>query len=67
MPYDSIKLQGDFLLVRTGRMQRGRPQWLWMKREDQAAQSNVDPAVTEPWSVLSGLWIEDLATTDGHP
>ncbi|MCE5278113.1 MAG: non-homologous end-joining DNA ligase [Planctomycetaceae bacterium] len=56
-----VKLHGVFLLVRSSAKAGGRDQWLLMKKDDAAAQTHVDVARTEPYSVLSGLWIEDLA------
>lgn len=56
-----IKLQGRFVLVRTGRSEKGKADWLLMKKKDQAAQKSPDPRETDPYSVVSGLWIEDLA------
>jgi hypothetical protein len=31
-----------------------------MKKRDLASQDAVDPLDTEPYSVISGLWAEDL-------
>ncbi|MCF8106792.1 MAG: hypothetical protein K9K64_15015, partial [Desulfohalobiaceae bacterium] len=59
------KLQGDFVLVRTGRDQQGKEQWLLIKKKDAVANSQVDPLQAEPYSVLSGLWIEDLEDASG--
>ncbi|MFP4054518.1 MAG: DNA polymerase ligase N-terminal domain-containing protein, partial [Phycisphaerae bacterium] len=61
-----VKLQGRYLLVRTGKQSNGKPQWLLMKREDAAAQASVDPVETEPYSVISGLWVEDLQEAGEH-
>ncbi len=58
------KLQGDFVLVRTGLDRQGKEQWLLIKKRDAVANSLVDPLQTEPYSVLSGLWIEDLAESE---
>ncbi|MCF8039529.1 MAG: hypothetical protein K9K79_09460 [Desulfohalobiaceae bacterium] len=55
-----VKLQGDFVLVRTGLDRQEKEQWLLIKKKDAVASSRVDPLQTEPYSVLSGLWIEDL-------
>lgn len=63
------KLRGRFALVRTsGR--RGEPtpkqtQWLLIKKQD--VHATTDGAVVDdaPWSVLSGLTIEELANADG--
>ena len=55
-----VKLQGDFVLVRTGLDRQGKEQWLLIKKRDAVASSLVDPLQTEPYSVLSGLWIDDL-------
>ncbi len=70
---DGVKIRGGFVLVRTsGRGRAGKAgtkvaagekeQWLLIKHKDDCADPHADPTRTEPESVLSGLWIEDLAT-----
>jgi hypothetical protein len=39
----------------------GKEQWLLVKKKDDAADERADPVRTEPQSVISGLWVEDLA------
>jgi bifunctional non-homologous end joining protein LigD len=59
------KLQGAYLLVRTERQGgddgQEQEQWLLRKEADEAAQDAVDPLRAEPWSLRSGLWIEDVS------
>ena len=55
-----VKLQGTFILVRSGKQEDGKVPWLLMKKNDTAARKSPDPREIEPWSVISGLWIEDL-------
>lgn len=56
-----VKLQGRFLLVRTGGGDGEPAQWLLTKRRDETAWPAADPLANEPYSVLTGLWIDDLA------
>ncbi|MFP4105514.1 MAG: non-homologous end-joining DNA ligase [Phycisphaerae bacterium] len=58
---DGVKLHGAFKLVRSGKDDSGKNQWLLMKRKDASAHSGMGPTEAEPYSVLSGLWVEDLA------
>ena len=57
------KLRGGFALQRT----RGgeKPQWLLIKRRDDAAQPGSDVVVEEPRSVFSGLTLEQLLAEEG--
>ena len=52
------KLRGGSTLHRT----RGgaKPQWLLIKRRDEAADAGADPVAARPESALSGRTIEDL-------
>jgi bifunctional non-homologous end joining protein LigD len=61
---EGVKLHGAFDLVRTRPAADGKIQWLLIKKKDEAALPQVDPLVTEPYSVLSGLWVEDLAEAE---
>jgi DNA ligase D-like protein (predicted 3'-phosphoesterase) len=56
---DGVKLHGGYLLQRTdaGR----KPQWLLIKRRDDAADEHADPLATQPESVLSGRTVEEVA------
>ncbi len=56
------KLRGGFALQRTGR--GGKPQWLLIKRKDEAAEPGSDVAAEHPQSVLSGAALEDLLEDD---
>lgn len=58
---EGVKLQGAFVLVRTGKTDQGKSRWLLMKKGDAAAHGDPDPLEDEPYSVLSGLRLEDLA------
>ena len=53
------KLRGGYTLRRT----RGgdKPQWLLVKRRDEAADARRNPVSTQPESVLSGRTVEDVA------
>ena len=52
------KLRGGFALQRTGR--GAKPQWLLIKRKDEAAEPGSDVAAERPESVLSGTSLEQL-------
>ena len=52
------KLRGGFALQRTGR--GAKPQWLLIKRKDDAAEPGSDIAAERPESVLSGTSLEQL-------
>ncbi len=52
------KLQGGFALQRTRRGEK--PQWLLIKRRDQAARSGSDVVAERPESVHSGLTLAEL-------
>ena len=52
------KLRGGYTLHRTGG--GAKPQWLLIKRRDEAADSRRNPVSTQPESVLSGRTIEQL-------
>ena len=56
---DGEKLRGGWTLHRTGG--GAKPQWLLMKRRDEAADPGGDPVRTRPESVKSGRTIEQLA------
>lgn len=62
-----MKLQGRFLLVRTRSGDEDDPRRLIIKMKDEAAceHADVDPLRNEPWSALSGLWVEDLVEAEG--
>jgi DNA ligase D-like protein (predicted 3'-phosphoesterase) len=56
---DGVKLFGGYTLHRT---QAGaKPQWLLIKRRDEAADERADPVATHPESVLTGRTVEELA------
>jgi len=54
------KLHGRFVLVRRGRDGRGKPQWLLLKKRDEAAQPGWDPE-DHPRSVRSGRTNDEVA------
>jgi DNA ligase D-like protein (predicted 3'-phosphoesterase) len=54
------KLSGGFALQRTGR--GGKPQWLLIKRRDEAARPGSDVAAEQPRSVLSGRSLDEVAS-----
>ncbi|MES1172992.1 MAG: DNA ligase D [Myxococcales bacterium] len=64
---DGFKLHGRFALVATGRRKASGPndkksnEWLLIKKQDAFAHPPGDILVEQPYSVLSGLTISDLA------
>ena len=52
------KLRGGFALQRTGRGEK--PQWLLIKRRDEAAVPGSDVVAEQPGSVLSGKALDEL-------
>jgi hypothetical protein len=48
------KLRGGFALQRTGRGDAKKPQWLLIKRKDDAARPGGDVVVERPESVVTG-------------
>lgn len=58
------KLQGGWVLVRTGRRGEGRPAWLLIKHRDQYA-SKRDVAEEEPRSVVSNRLLVEIARDEG--
>ncbi|HEY2716643.1 MAG TPA: DNA polymerase ligase N-terminal domain-containing protein [Solirubrobacterales bacterium] len=56
------KLRGGFALQRTNR--GDKPQWLLIKRKDDAAAPGSDVAAERPESVLSGSSLEQLLAAD---
>ncbi len=54
------KLAGGFALQRTGR--GGKPQWLLIKRKDDAALPGSDLVAEQPRSVLSGRTLDEVAS-----
>jgi bifunctional non-homologous end joining protein LigD len=63
---DGVKLLGAFNLVRTGVDDSGKEQWLLIKKLGDTADTQASPVRTEPQSVLSGLWTEDLRAAAKH-
>ena len=61
------KLRGRFGLIRTsgrkGSEETKQPQWLLVKKTDEHIQT-ADVTESQPWSVLSGLRVEQLAERD---
>ena len=53
------KLEGGFVLQRTGPA-RDKAQWLLLKRRDEQARPGSDVVVEQPASVLSGRTLEDV-------
>lgn len=64
---DGFKLHGRFALVATGRRKASGPgdkkgnEWLLIKKQDKFAHPPGDVLVEQPYSVLSGLTIVELA------
>jgi DNA ligase D-like protein (predicted 3'-phosphoesterase) len=52
------KLRGGFALQRTGK--GAKPQWLLIKRKDEAARPGSDVAAEDPRSVLSGRSLNEV-------
>ena len=57
---DGEKLRGRFVLVERGGDRRGRPQWLLLKKRDEAAEAGWDPE-EHPRSVRSGRTNDEVA------
>ena len=57
---DGEKLRGRFVLVQRGGDRRGRPQWLLLKKRDEAAEAGWDPE-DHPRSVRSGRTNDEVA------
>jgi DNA ligase D-like protein (predicted 3'-phosphoesterase) len=57
------KLQGGFALQRTGRGGAKKPQWLLIKRKDDAAQPGSDVVAERPESVVTGKPLPPPQTT----
>ena len=58
---DGEKLRGGWTLQRTGG--GAKPQWLLVKRRDEAADAG-DPVATRPESVVSGRTIRPMRMSD---
>jgi len=64
---DGFKLRGRFALVATGRRKASGPadkksnEWLLIKKQDAFAHPPGDVLIEQPYSVLSGLTVSDLA------
>jgi bifunctional non-homologous end joining protein LigD len=64
---DGFKLHGRFALVATGRRKASGPadkksnEWLLIKKQDAFAHPPGDVLIEQPYSVLSGLTVSDLA------
>jgi DNA ligase D-like protein (predicted 3'-phosphoesterase) len=54
------KLSGGFALQRTGR--GGKPQWLLIKRRDEAARPGSDVVAEQPLSILSGRGLDEVVS-----
>jgi DNA ligase D-like protein (predicted 3'-phosphoesterase) len=59
---DGEKLEGGYTLHRT--TGGPKPQWLLIKRRDDAADEHDDPVTTRPESVVTGRTIDDLLAGD---
>jgi DNA ligase D-like protein (predicted 3'-phosphoesterase) len=53
------KIRGGYALIRTGKGDDKR--WLLIKMDDEEANARRNPVSTEPWSVLSGRTLEEIA------
>lgn len=58
---DGKKLKGGYALIQTGK--GNRKFWLLFKKKDEEADSKSDILVDRPESVLSGLTIDDIASS----
>jgi bifunctional non-homologous end joining protein LigD len=56
------KVRGRFALVASGRRRGEDAQWLLIKKADAWSRPGGEPTTEDPFSVLSGLRIDELAT-----
>ncbi len=54
------KLQGGYVLIRTGSAEDDDARWLLIKMKDEKADARRNPTSTEPKSVLSGRTLEEI-------
>jgi DNA ligase D-like protein (predicted 3'-phosphoesterase) len=58
------KLQGGYVLIRTGGGDDAR--WLLIKMDDDEADARRNPTSTEPRSVLTGRTLEEISAEEGE-
>jgi DNA ligase D-like protein (predicted 3'-phosphoesterase) len=59
------KVRGAYALVRTRTDDRGREQWLLIKKRGEGADRRRNPTSTQPESVLTGRTIEEVREEEG--
>jgi DNA ligase D-like protein (predicted 3'-phosphoesterase) len=59
------KIRGAYALVRTRTDERGREQWLLIKKRGEGADRRRNPTSTQPESVLTGRTIEEVREEEG--
>jgi DNA ligase D-like protein (predicted 3'-phosphoesterase) len=59
------KVRGAYALVRTRTDDRGREQWLLIKKRGEGADRRRNPTSTQPKSVLTGRTIEQVRKEEG--
>jgi DNA ligase D-like protein (predicted 3'-phosphoesterase) len=59
------KIRGPYALVRTRTDDRGREQWLLIKKRGEGADRRRNPTSTQPGSVLTGRTIEEVREEEG--
>lgn len=57
------KIRGGYALVRTA-MGGKKQNWLLIKMKDEGRDARRDPVASEPWSVLTGRTIDQVATEE---
>jgi bifunctional non-homologous end joining protein LigD len=60
------RLKGSWALVRMHRDQKGKPQWLLIKHQDEFAEPGSDVAAEHQTSVTTGRTMEEIAEGKGR-
>ena len=60
------KIQGGYNLIRIGKNQQEKEQWLFMKADDEKADARRNPTSTEPKSIKSNKTIQQIREEHEH-